>query len=87
MNYGRSCPKMTYIGSGLRERASTSRARVPSLCRVAEKVGGKGEKKGFVGHPVSFACQNSRAHRRRSLALSSREKERIGEPREHSREP
>lgn len=24
MNYGRSCPKMTHIRSGLRERASTS---------------------------------------------------------------
>lgn len=52
--YGRSCQKMTYIRSGLRERASTSVALTPGspLCRVAERemVGPSWKKKGFVGH-------------------------------------
>lgn len=55
MNYGRSCPKMTYIRSGLRERASTSVALAPGsfMSPRGEGNGGpveKKKKKGFVGH-------------------------------------
>lgn len=63
--YGRSCQKMTYIRSGLRERASTSVALAPGspLCRVTERemVGPSWKKKRVRRSPASFARQNSRA--------------------------
>jgi len=83
-NYERSCPKMTYIRSGLQERASTSGvlASVP-LCRVVEReMVGCLKKKRVRRSPAFFACWNSRARLLRAMVpayIVSREKEKARE--------
>lgn len=61
VNYERSCPRMTYITSGLQERASASSWRCSSapLCPFVEGNGERVVKKGSTV-TTSFARQNSR---------------------------
>lgn len=70
---------MTYIRSGLRERASTSGVLVSvPLCRVVEReMVGRSEKKGFVGHRLPLHTEIPALVRRAMVPayIVSREKE------------
>ena len=77
VNYERSCPRMTYITSGLQERASASSWRCSSapLCPLVEGNGERVVKKGSTV-TTSFARQNSRGPRLGYDMKAVRKKER-----------